>query len=85
MAKARAEGTKTATAMIEIPLVAEDEAGYAARAFNFRVSQQEADKLRTLRQALHRVGVTFADRGINRHVDRTQDVFRWMLSQIEVA
>jgi len=78
-----AEKAKTASAMIEVPVNVTN--GFAPQAFNFRISRDEACKMRALRESLHTSGATYFDGKINRHIDRPHDVFRWLLAQLEVA
>lgn len=80
-----AEVSQTATAMIEVRVDAADADGFAVRHFNFRLTDKEAKKLKQLRTSLHKSGATYFDGRIDRHIDRHHDVFRWLLSQIEVA
>lgn len=77
--------SRTASAMIEVPVELADADGFAVRHFNFRLTDGEAKRLKQIRTSLHKSGATYFDGRIDRHIDRPHDVFRWLLSQIEVA
>ena len=76
--------TATATAMVEVPVFTESD-GFAVRVITFRLSLTEAKKVKRLKEALHQSGATFNDGRIVRHVDRGQDVLRWILAQVEIS
>lgn len=95
MAKARATESKQPRASVdpsglgmvplvelEIPVVDEAQAGYAARHVQVHLSDSEAAALKRVYEGLSRAGATIEGPRGPRQVSSHGDVIRWVLGQI---